>query len=116
MCVDVDCLSHNLDHVVILQILAVCMSMGTTIDAEEERALMHDINDSEVTMSAIAALTVDCLATFVPAKYVPALFVAVVLVRDLFVIAGTSSGSCSALPCQRYLMQTGMYGAPASCS
>ena len=46
------------------------MALGTTIDPEEERELAGkvDWDDMEITMSSIASLTIDCLATFLPNK------------------------------------------------
>jgi hypothetical protein len=50
------------------QILAVCASLGASVDAEEERLVSRDLDYSDVTMAAISALTVDALATYVPPK------------------------------------------------
>lgn len=48
------------------------MALGTTIDAEAEResARAGEYDDMEITMATIASLTIDALASLVPAKCV----------------------------------------------
>jgi hypothetical protein len=58
-----------------LQLLAVCLALGATVDIEEERELEKynaaaSEDELDVTANNIAGLTIDSLSTFVPSKYV----------------------------------------------